>query len=156
VSNMFTALPVQIPDPVERLRTISGVTKVAKDVHNALGADMLKDWSEVTPPGPFAAWMRLYSRLNLANRHRPPINLVVSNVPGPRDPLYVAGARVTGIYSMGPILESIGLNITVWSYLDQMNFGIVSCPEFIPDLWELVADLSDALAELRKAATPST
>ena len=156
VSNMFTALPVQVADPVERLRTISGVTKAAKEVHNALGADMLKDWSEVTPPVPFAAWMRLYSRLNLANRHRPPINLVVSNVPGPRDPLYVAGARVTAIYSMGPILESIGLNVTVWSYLDQMNFGVVSCPELIPDLWELIGDFGDALAELRKAAATST
>ena len=156
VSNMFTALPVQLADPVERLKSISEVTKVAKEVHNALGADMLKDWSEVTPPRPFAAWMRFYSRRNLANRHRPPINLVVSNVPGPREPLYVAGARVTAIYSMGPILESIGLNVTVWSYLDQMNFGVVSCPELIPDMWELVADFNDALAELRKASTPAS
>ena len=70
--------------------------------------------------------MRAYSRYNLADRHRPPINLVVSNVPGPREPLYIAGARIAGIWSMGPILESIGLNVTVWSYLDQMNFGVVA------------------------------
>jgi diacylglycerol O-acyltransferase len=152
VSNMFTALHVEMEDPVARLRAISAVTKEAKLIHNALGAEMLMDWSELTPPRPFAGFMRLYSRLNLADRHRPPINLVVSNVPGPREPLYVAGARILAIYSMGPILESIGLNITVWSYLDQMNVGIVSCPELMPDLWDFVGDLHDAVAELKKAS----
>jgi diacylglycerol O-acyltransferase len=153
VSNMFTALHVEMEDAVERLHAISAVTKEAKAVHNALGADMLTDWSELTPPRPFAAWMRLYSRFNLADRHRPPINLVVSNVPGPRQPLYIAGARIVDIFSMGPILESIGLNITVWSYLDEMNVGIVSCPELMGDLWDFVSDLHDALAELKKAAS---
>jgi diacylglycerol O-acyltransferase len=73
-------------------------------------------------------------------------------VPGPRDPLYIAGARITAIYSMGPILEGIGLNVTVWSYLDQMNFGIVSCPDLMPDLWDFVGDMADALEELKKQA----
>ncbi|MEY2566864.1 MAG: diacylglycerol O-acyltransferase / wax synthase [Actinomycetota bacterium] len=152
VSNMFTALHVEMEDPMERLRATAAVTKEAKAVHKALGADMLMDWSELTPPRPFAGWMKLYSKLRLADRHRPPINLVVSNVPGPREPLYIAGARILDIFSMGPILESIGLNITVWSYLDEMNVGMVSCPELMPDLWDLTADLHDALAELRKAA----
>lgn len=153
VSNMFTALHVEMDDPVDRLRAISAVTKEAKAVHNALGAEMLMDWSEMTPPRPFAGWMKLYSKLRLADRHRPPINLVVSNVPGPREPLFIAGARILDIFSMGPILESIGLNITVWSYLDEMNVGIVSCPELMSDLWDLVADMHDALAELKKAAS---
>ena len=96
--------------------------------------------------------MRTYSRLRLAERHRPPINLVVSNVPGPTEPLYVAGARLVAIYSMGPILEGIGLNITVWSYLGSLNFGLVSCRETMPDLWRLADGLSGALDELVKAA----
>jgi diacylglycerol O-acyltransferase / wax synthase len=153
VSNMFTALHVEMDDPAARIRAISEVTKAAKQVHNDLGAEMLMEWSEITPPRPFAAWMRMYSRLRLADRHRPPINLVVSNVPGPREPLFVAGGRVTAIYSMGPILENIGLNVTVWSYLDQLNFGVVSCPELMPDLWDFAADLHDALGELKKTAT---
>jgi diacylglycerol O-acyltransferase / wax synthase len=152
VSNMFTALRTDLADPVERVRAISDVTKVAKEVHQALGPDMLADWSELTPPRPFAAWMRTYSRFRLAERHRPPINLVVSNVPGPTSPLYIAGARLTALYSMGPILEGIGLNITVWSYLDQLNWGVVSTPEAMPDLWDLTTDLHDALDELKKAA----
>jgi diacylglycerol O-acyltransferase len=152
VSNMFTALHVEMEDPVARLKAISAVTKEAKAVHNALGAEMLMDWSELTPPRLFAGWMRLYSKWNLADRHRPPINLVVSNVPGPREPLFIAGARILDIFSMGPILESIGLNVTVWSYLDELNAGIVSCPELMGDLWDLVADMHDALAELKKLA----
>ena len=152
VSNLFTALHVEMEDPVDRLKAISAVTKEAKAVHNALGAEMLMDWSEMTPPRPFAGFMRLYSKWNLADRHRPPINLVVSNVPGPREPLFIAGARILDIFSMGPILESIGLNITVWSYLDEMNVGIVSCPELMPDLWDFVSDMHDALGELKKLA----
>jgi WS/DGAT/MGAT family acyltransferase len=152
VSNLFTSLRTDIADPVERLRAIHDVTQAAKEVQHALGAELLIDWSEITPPLLFSAWMRLYSRLRLADRHRPPINLVISNVPGPRQPLHVAGGRLLDIYSMGPILEGIGLNVTAWSYVDRLGFGLVACRETMPDLWDLADHLHDALAELRKAA----
>jgi diacylglycerol O-acyltransferase len=152
VSNMFTALRTDIADPVERLRAIHDVTKAAKEFHNVLGSEMLRDWSEITPPRPFAWFMRLYSRRGYASRHRPPINLVVSNVPGPPTPLSIADARIVAIYSMGPILEGIGLNVTVWSYVDSLNFGVVSCPEFAPDLDRLTDGLGDELAALVKRA----
>jgi diacylglycerol O-acyltransferase len=149
---MFTALRTDIEDPVERLHAISAVTKAAKEFHNVLGSEMLRDWSEITPPRPFAWFMRLYSRREWASRHRPPINLVVSNVPGPPQPLSIADARIVALYSMGPILEGIGLNVTVWSYVDSINFGLVSCPEFAPDLWALTDALGDELAVLTKRA----
>jgi WS/DGAT/MGAT family acyltransferase len=150
VSNMFTALRTDIEDPVERLQAIHDVTAAAKDFHNVLGSEMLRDWSEITPPRPFAWFMRFYSRRGYASRHRPPINLVVSNVPGPPAPLSIADANIVALYSMGPILEGIGLNVTVWSYVDSINFGVVSCPEFAPDLWALTDALGDELAELVK------
>jgi len=127
--------------------------KGAKEVHNALGAEMLADWTELTPPRPFAAFMRFYSRRRLADRVRPPINLVISNVPGPTSSLDIGGARLVSIYSMGPILEGIGLNITVWSYCGSLNFGLVSCRELMPDIWRLTDLLHDALEELKKAVT---
>jgi len=151
VSNMFTSVPVNMTDALERLHHVHDVTKGAKEVQNALGAEMLEAWSELTPPAPFAGFMRLYSRSGLASRHRPPINVVISNVPGPRMPLYIAGARLDALYSVGPILEGIGLNITVWSYLDQMNFGLIACKDAMPDLWDLADGLHDALEELQKA-----
>jgi diacylglycerol O-acyltransferase len=150
VSNLFTVLPVEIGDPEERVRLIHETTKGAKEQLNLLGVDMLADWSEITPPRPFAAIVRAYSRLGLAARHRPPINLVVSNVPGPAEPLYISGSRLLAIYSMGPILENIGLNITVWSYLDTLNFGIVACDDDMPAA--LATHLHEALAELQKVA----
>src|SRR5438445_4005781 len=151
VSNLFTSIPTNVADPIERVRTVHQMMKGAKEVHNALGAEMLSDWTELTPPRPFAAFMRFYSRRELASRHRPPINAVISNVPGPKAPLDIAGARLVSIYSMGPILEGIGLNITVWSYCGSLNFGIVSCQELMPDLWRLTDHIHDALEELKKA-----
>jgi diacylglycerol O-acyltransferase len=152
VSNMFTTLATDIDDPVARLHAIHDVTSAAKEVHNILGADMLADWSEYTPPRPYSWFMRQYSRFGLAERHRPPINLVVSNVPGPREPLYVAGARMEGIYSVGPILEGIGLNVTVWSYCDQLNVGVIACREHISDPHEITDGMADALDELLAVA----
>jgi diacylglycerol O-acyltransferase len=60
----------------------------------------------------------------------------------------VGGARLTDLYSVGPILEGIGLNITVWSYLDRLNFSALACPDTLPDLPGLVRHLGPALAEL--------
>jgi diacylglycerol O-acyltransferase / wax synthase len=148
VSNLFTSLRTDIADPVERLAAIHEVTGAAKEVANLLGVDTLADWVEYTPPRPYAFVMRAYSRLRIADRHRPPINCVVSNVPGPREPLYVAGARMESIYSVGPVLEGIGLNVTVWSYLDQLNVGVVACREHLPRLWEITDALHASLAEL--------
>jgi diacylglycerol O-acyltransferase len=148
VSNMFTTLATDLRDPVARLRAIHDVTSEAKEMHNLLGADMLADWSEYTPPRPYSWVMRQYSRFGLAERHRPPINVVVSNVPGPREPLYVAGGKMEGIYSVGPILEGIGLNITVWSYCDQLNIGVIACREHIPDPHEITDGMAAALDEL--------
>ncbi len=156
VSNLFAALPVQLDEPVAPLHAIHEVMKDAKDQHHALGGEMLADWWELAPPRPVAGGARLYSRLALADRHRPPINLVVSNVPGPREPLFIAGARLVGIWSMGPILENVGLNVTVWSYLDALNFGLVACPEARPDLADFPSTLQEALGELTQAVSPTT
>jgi diacylglycerol O-acyltransferase len=154
-STLFTTLPVEMDDPVERLRIIHDVTSGSKEQFALLGPEMLEEWSEFTPPLPYSALMRLISRTRLADRFRPAINLVVSNVPGPPQSLQVAGARLDSILSMGPILEGVGLNITVWSYLDQLNFGLVAVPEQLPDLRRLADMLGGALEELKKAAPPT-
>ncbi len=152
VSNMFTSLRTDIADPVERLAAVHGVMAAAKEVHGLLGPEMLGDWMEQTPPGPYSWAMRQYSQFRLADRHPPPINLVVSNVPGPREPLYVAGARMEGIWSVGPILEGIGLNVTVWSYLDRLHVGAIGCRETLPDIHTITDGMHSALAELVTAA----
>ncbi len=148
VSNLFTTLATDIDDPAQRLLEISRVTSEAKAVQHVLGLDMMADWVQFTPPGPFALVMRGYSRSRAASLHAAPFNVVVSNVPGLREETSIAGATLSDFFSVGPILEGIGLNVTVWSYVDRMNFSLLSCPDLIPDLQPLVAQFAPALAEL--------
>jgi diacylglycerol O-acyltransferase len=156
VSNLFTTLATDEPDPLVRLRAIHAVTSEAKVVQNLLGAEMMQDWVQYTPPGPYSWFMRLYSRFNVADRHHPPLNVVVSNVPGPREPLYAGGARLAELYSVGPVLEGIGLNITVWSYLDRLYVGVLACRDATPDVASIVNGLGDALDELLALVPDST
>ena len=75
--------------------------------------------------------------MNLAG-HRPIHNVVISNVPGPPFPLYYAGAKLEYTLPMGPVMEGAGLNITVLSYMDNVDIGFMACRELIPDVWSLV------------------
>ena len=156
VSNLFTTLATDVDDPAERLQVISRVTAEAKKGQQALGPDMLTDWVQFTPPGPFAAAVRLYSRKRTAARHAAPFNVIVSNVAGPREHATISGAGLSDLFSVGPVLEGIGLNVTAWSYIDRLNFSVLSCPELVPDLPALVAHLRPALDELSAlgAGTP--
>ena len=95
---------------------------------------------------------RLYSRLNLADRHPPIYNVVVSNVPGPDFPLYLDGAELVATYPMGPIMEGAGLNVTVLSYLDNVDFGFLAGAELVPDVWDMADVVEEAMADLLAAA----
>ena len=155
VSNLFTSLATDIDDPRERLLSISRTTGESKIVQRTLGPDMLVDWVQFAPPAPLSAAMRLYSRSQAASKHPPPFNLVVSNVRGPGEQIEISGAALRDLFSVGPILEGIGMNVTAWSYCGRMNFSFLSCPDLVPDLAPLVAELPRALEELRttKGAT---
>src|SRR5437867_6470787 len=152
VSAMFTSLATDCDDPVERLRTIHEVTKGAKEEHNAVGANMLQSLTEFAAPRLFGLAMRLYSNMKLADRGPVIHNLVISNVPGPPFPLYFAGAKLVSLFPMGPVMEGAGLNITVISYMDDINIGLMVCREAVPDVWDMAADIEESLAELKKAA----
>jgi diacylglycerol O-acyltransferase / wax synthase len=152
LSNLFTSLCTDVPDPAQRLRAIHAVTEAAKEAHGMLGADMYAAWADFAPPRPFGWLMRLYSRLRLADRHRPAVNLIVSCVAGPRQPLHWAGGTLESIFSVGPIIEGAGFNVTAWSYVDRLNVGVLACPERVPDPHEITRGLGEALEELSAAA----
>ena len=78
--------------------------------------------------------------------------MVISNVPGPRQPLYLAGGVVKHYYPVSTVADGIGLNMTVQSYLDNLDFGLLACRELVPDLWELCDLLPAALDELMAPA----
>ena len=124
VSMLSTVLPTDEPDPVERLRRVHDAMASSKDIFRALPAEELTDFAEFPPPAAFARAMRLSARLRLGTRLTPG-NVVISNVPGPRRPLYAArGARLEHYFPVSVITEGQGLNITVQSYLDRLDFGL--------------------------------
>ena len=108
----------------------------------------LVEWSQFTPPAPVAAFVRAYSRRGGARFHAAPFSAIVSNVPGPRERLKVGGAHLADVFSVGPLVEGIGLNVTVWSYVDRMNFSLLACPDLLPDVEVLASYFPAALAEL--------
>jgi diacylglycerol O-acyltransferase len=152
VANLFTTLATHEPEPVARARRIHEVTVEAKIEQELLGIDMFQEWVEYTPPALFAWIVRQYSRFDVAEHHPPPVNVVVSNVPGPRLPLYADGARLDELYSVGPILEGVGLNITVWSYCDRVFVGVLGCQLRLEEAQALADALPVALRELADAA----
>jgi WS/DGAT/MGAT family acyltransferase len=152
VSAMFTRLSTDLADPVERLTSVQEVMSGAKQVHADIGGGTLEEWAEVASPALLAGGARLYGQLRLAERHPPIHNLVVSNVPGPAFPLFMAGSRLISFYPMGPIFDGAGLNVTVLSYRDRVDVGFMACRETVPDLWRLAGEIPAAMAELKKAA----
>ena len=152
VSGMFVHMRTDIADPAKQLRAIARATKGAKADHNAVGAKFIQNWAEQAAPSTFVLATRLYSRLNLADRHPPIYNLVVSNVPGPDFPLYLDGAELVATYPMGPIMEGAGLNVTVLSYLDNVDFGFLASAELVPDVWDMADVVDEVMADLLAAA----
>lgn len=148
LSNIFTSLCTDVADPVERLKAIRATVVSAKEIHERLGSDMFNEWSHFAPPRAFAGFVRLYSRFRIADRHRPPVNVIVSSVPGPREPLEFGGVRLADLFSVGPIIEGAALNVTAWSYVDRFNVGVLSCPDRLRDPHEITDGIRASLDEL--------
>jgi diacylglycerol O-acyltransferase len=149
VRNMFTTLATDQADALERLRRIHDGTAAAKAVHAETDARLMYDWWEFYPL--WRAYVSGTRGLVKALLRRPSYNLIISNVRGPGAPLYVEGFPLVELHSMGPLANELGLNVTMWSYCDTLSFGVVACPEHVPDLWDLVDRIPDALGELRRA-----
>jgi WS/DGAT/MGAT family acyltransferase len=152
VAGVVSSLHTNIADPVERLLAIHHSMAAAKEVQRAVPASVLTDMSQFTPPVLAAQAARLASGIRIADFMNMPFNVVISNVPGPRQPLYLSGATMKHFYPVSMVVDGLGLNMTVQSYMDNLDFGFVSCREMVPDLWEMSAYLDDALAQLLERA----
>lgn len=152
VDNLFVPLHTEVGDPAARVRAIHASTSAARRVRTALGTGLFEQRAELMPPLLYTAGARSWAATGLADHLRPPLNLVASCVRGPRTPLELEGGIITALYSSGPILEGIGLNITAWSYLDTMYVSLLGCPSSLPDPWLLAEDLSTEMEALGRAA----
>jgi WS/DGAT/MGAT family acyltransferase len=142
IGTMMYGLPVHVDDVVERLLAVQQSAVAAKALSDALGPGLMSGLSGFAPPQLIAPMARLYSQTRLADRMPVVANVLVSNVRGPEFPLFVRDARLEQMYPLGPLLEGVGLNLTVVSYVDRIHFGLIGCPDVVGDL----AGLRDALA----------
>jgi diacylglycerol O-acyltransferase / wax synthase len=131
--------------PVGDRGVIAAGNSAAKEHTAALGPTLLHDWTQFGGPTMFGAAMRLLPRIPI---NRSAYNLILSNVPGPRDQPYFLGCRVDTMYPLGPIIGDAGLNITVMSLNGELGIGLIGCPDLLPDLWGMADAFPDALKEL--------
>jgi WS/DGAT/MGAT family acyltransferase len=148
VSAMLVSLATGVADPVARLGRIREGMAVAKEQSRSVGPDVYSAWAEAAFPAVATRLSRLVTNFRLFDHVAPVFNLVVSNVPGPGVPVYLAGARMDSLHPIGPIMEGVGVNVTVFSYLDAVHVGIQACWDLVPDVAVLGRAMEEALAEL--------
>jgi diacylglycerol O-acyltransferase len=151
--NNFTQIPVALPadlnDPLHRLKNSHDAAIGAKELHTLKGPELLTRWLAYMPP---VLSQKLSGWLARSDAHNKMQNLVVSNVPGPREHVRVAGATITEFYSVGPLVAGSGLNITVWSYADQLNISVLADAATLADAHEVTEALIHEFSAIGSAA----
>ncbi|MFW0796599.1 wax ester/triacylglycerol synthase family O-acyltransferase [Gordonia sp. CPCC 205515] len=148
VTGMFTLLPTDLDDPVERLEMAAEQSRKSKEHHADIDANILRAWAQFAPATTMSTAMKFYGDRKLSLRHPPIFNVLVSNVAGPDFPMYFLGSRVTAIYPLGPIFHGLGINVTVFSADGKLNVGILACTDHAPDVWEIAHAFDEELKQL--------
>lgn len=152
VSLMRITMATDIADPVEQLQAIHLSAQQSKVFSNAMGSSVMMDVSEVLIPQVLGWGFRAIT-LAASRTARPmPCHVVISNVPGPQFPLYLAGARVHMMMGLGPLLDMMGLFHAVLSGVGIISITFISCREMMPDPQFYKTCLQEAFEDLRKAA----
>ena len=141
IAVMRGPLPVYIKDPVARLQFVKQAMDGLKESKQAVGAEVLAGVQQLAPPTVLAQASRVIFSTRL-------FNLIVSNVPGPQFPLYVLGHRLLNLYPIAFLPQNHSLAIAIMSYDGEVNFGLLADYDSLPDVEDLSAGISDALAEL--------
>ena len=135
-------LGTNLEDPHERLEAITGSMRATKELMAGRPGLQLSALGLLTALGP-----SILTRIPGSSSAPPPYNVIISNVPGPRERLYWNGAEVEGIYPLSIPTENQALNITCLSYADHLEFGIVGCRRAVPKLQRLLDYLEESLQE---------
>ncbi|MGI8941968.1 MAG: WS/DGAT/MGAT family O-acyltransferase [Actinomycetota bacterium] len=141
VANVWAALPVYEPDPLERLHVISESMRDLKNSGQAVGAQVLTSLGEFAPPTIVAQASRLVARQRA-------FNLVITNVPGPQIPLYTLGREMLEVYPVLPLSGNTTLGVALLSYNGSVGFGLLGDYETTEDIGELAEGIEKSTAEL--------
>jgi diacylglycerol O-acyltransferase / wax synthase len=149
LGGMAVSLPTHIDDPLQRIRLTSLGTGVAKENNELFGPELYGRLITYLPPlaaPPVFGWL---ARRQAQNKL---FNVPVSNVAGPRERGRFAGFPVSEIYSAGPLIAGCGINITVWSYVDQLNISVIADDRTLDDPHEVTDAMVHAFSEIRTVA----
>ncbi len=145
VSAWIIPLPLAEKDPRLRIRRVSEVTSVLKESKQALGAETIMRVGEWTPSTLLTLGARMAQRAL-------PINMVVTNVPGPQLPLYLLDSRLLEHYGQVPLMDYLGIGIALFSYDGQLCWGFNADWDAVPDVADFAGDVRDAFEEMREMA----
>ena len=148
VSAVFAELPVGIADPVARLHAVTEQLRSLKTSGEALGVDALLGAAGYVPGTLYALALRTWARTPQRM-----LSTVVTNVPGPRVPLYLLGRRMTDIYPYIPLAVDVRITIGIASYAGQLTWGATGDYDSVPDLQVLADGIQESIAELSAAAS---
>lgn len=149
IGGLSVSLPVHIDDPLERVRLTSVAASRAKETYELMGPELQGKLMEYLPPSFAPPLFRWQSR---RAAHNSIMNVAVSNVPGPRERGHIGGAPVNEIYSIGILSSGSAFNMTVWSYVDQVDVSILSDDQTFDDIHEATDAMIHGLSEIHFAA----
>jgi len=153
VSAMIFPIHSEIENPVERLAAVRKDSAAAKEMAQAMGPRTALDLFQAIPPQLASlAFLPSGTRMLSSTRMNTPVNTVITNVPGPRNTLYLAGARLVSMAGFGPIMDSMGLFHAVMSYDGTLSIAINSCREMMPDPAFYADCIRASFDELRRSA----
>jgi diacylglycerol O-acyltransferase len=149
IGTIVVSLPVHVTDPLDWVRLARVGAMIGKENARLLGHELVSRWSSYAPP---ALTERMFRRIAASESPNKLINVPVSNVPGPREFGKIACAPMVELYSVGPLTFGAGVNITVWSYVNQLNISVLADDETFADPHEVTDAMGDAFARIRQAA----
>ena len=151
ISSMLVQLATNVADPIERLEAIHENTLLGKTYQKAMGAKALSNMAEAVPFGIANQAARLYTRFQISEMHNPVFNVTITNVPGPQFPLYINGHKLLSVMGMAPIIDGMGLIITIFSYNGLLMISPTSDINSMPDLDDFTRYIRESANELEAA-----
>jgi hypothetical protein len=150
------SLGTNIADTARRLEHIKAASAAMKSTMGSVKSILPTDFPSIGVPWLMEAAASLYGKARVAERLPQVANVVISNVPGPQVPIFLAGARVRASCPTSIVVHGLALNITVQSFDAHMDFGLMADAAALPDVKTLAAALGDAFDELRALPLPAT
>lgn len=152
VSGMTCAIGTDIEDPLKRLRAVNEYSKASKKQLGAVKDVIPQDYTFFGAPILVSAMAQMQSKTDIVNMMPSPINVTISNVPGPRRHVYFAGSKVVAQFPVSICTHGCALNITLQSYVDRLEFGLIACKIAVPDVQDIADYIVEEFRLLQKAA----